>query len=37
MKAVGITAAIEAIIGHFRYLESEFRLDEMNQRLGNKL
>ena len=36
-KIVHLTAAIEAIIGHFRYLESESRLDGMNQRLGNKL
>ena len=36
-KIVHLTAANEAIIGYFRYLESESRLDEMNQRLGNKL
>jgi hypothetical protein len=36
-KIAHLTAAIAAIIGYFRYLESESRLDEMNQRLGNKL
>ena len=36
-KMVHLTTAIEAIIGYIRYLESETRLDEMNQWLGNKL
>jgi hypothetical protein len=36
-KMAHLIAAIAAIIGYVRYLESESRLDEMNQRLGNKL
>jgi hypothetical protein len=36
-KMAHLTAAIAAIIGYVRYLESGSCLNEMNQRLGKKL